>query len=322
MVWRATQPSRRWMRPPPTASASTPLAGAAHARGLRRSPAGQRDLHRALGGDGGRLLLRGARPEAVQREELRRVERRMRQMWPRTRDHPRARDAAGGDRVYESRGEEDKARLLGHRERDWAHVVPPARAARLPAGYMAPSTGCLTHFLAARAAHRVHVAFPASASAGRDGAADALPEALRRVRAGRRLARSAGNPQRRALNDAIARDRTSEVSLVAEALQSRASPASPPHRRDPRRSAWCSSPDRALRQDDVCQAPGRAVAGERHPADAARPRRLLRRSRRDPRDEKGEFDYETIRASTSSCSASTSGRSPAADRRPCRATTS
>jgi len=75
------------------------------------------------------------------------VERRMRQIVaedaPITRERVTRPEAI---EVYESRGEEDKARLAGSPRTDWLTLYRLHERRDYLQGYMVPSTGCLTHF--------------------------------------------------------------------------------------------------------------------------------------------------------------------------------
>ena len=197
--------------------------------------------------------------------------------------HPRARLPRGGDcrlRVARRGRQGAPAGASGSRLAD---AVPPSRPARLPAGIHGAVNRLPHAFRAARAADRLHAAVSAPAPARKAGAPDALPEAVRGVRAGERLARPARHPKRgRAERRDRRRPDPRRVAGRRGAARSRHRPDREPHRRD----AW-KDPRRVhrraefFRQDHLLEAAGGPVAGQRHPADAARPRRLLRGPRRD-----------------------------------------
>lgn len=161
--------------------------------------------------------VRGRRP--FTQAELQRIESRMRDIV--------AEDAAiektlvpvtDALEVFRSRGEEDKVRLLSHREKATIALYRLRSRQDYFQGYMVASTGCLKHFALHAMGSGFVLQFPHQSR----------PSSLRRIEpypklfavfeeAGRWLdrlgIRSAG-----VLNDAILAGRLPEISLVAEAL--------------------------------------------------------------------------------------------------------
>ena len=137
----------------------TDADGIAHLSALARLAAGDRRgralsrrqrLHRALRADAGRVLLPRPRPRATSpRTSSTRIERaharassRPTSQSRKTKVHARAGDA----RIFEERGETDKARLLAHRSRTALVLYELCGRRDYFQGYMLPSTGCLGAF--------------------------------------------------------------------------------------------------------------------------------------------------------------------------------
>ncbi len=152
-------------------------------------------------------------------DELRRIETRMREIV--NQDAPLVRreiPVSEAMDLFRSRGEHDKARLLGHRAKDTLHLYELRGRRDYFQGYMVPSTGCLQHFALQAFPPGFMLQFPHQNRPKELGPLTPYPKLFDVFEeAGHWLdrlgIRSAG-----ALNDAIVAGRLPEISLVAEAL--------------------------------------------------------------------------------------------------------
>ena len=232
-------------------------------------------------------------------DELRVVERRMRDMV--AEDAPIVRERVSRDEamaVYESRGETDKARLLSHRERDWFTLYRLHQRRDYLQGYMVPSTRCLTHFALDALPTGFMLQFPHRRRPDVIAPLTPYPKLFAVFEeAGDWLdrlgIRSAG-----VLNDAIARGRISEVSLVAEALHE-AGIARIASRiaqtRERIRVVFVAGPSSSGKTTFSKRLAVQLLANGIRPLPLGLDDYFVDRDRT-PRDAKGEFDYETIRA--------------------------
>ena len=232
-------------------------------------------------------------------DELRLVERRMREIVaenaPITRERV-TRDEAMA--VYTSRGETDKARLLPHRDREWFTLYRLHERRDYLQGYMVPSTQCLRHFALHALPTGFMLQFPHQRRPDVMGTLTPYPKLFAVFeQAGDWLdrlgIRSAG-----ALNDAIARDRLSEVSLVAEALHE-AGIARIASRIDQSRGrirvVFIAGPSSSGKTTFSKRLAVQLLANGIRPMPLALDDYFVDRERT-PRDDKGEYDYETIHA--------------------------
>ena len=232
-------------------------------------------------------------------DELRLVERRMRQIVaedaPITRERVTRQEAI---EVYESRGEDDKARLLAHRERDWLTLYRLHERRDYLQGYMVPSTGCLTHFSLHALPTGFMLQFPHQRQPDVMAPLTPYPKLFAVYeQAGDWLdrlgVRSAG-----ALNDAIARDRMSEVSLVAEALHESGIARIASRIAETRgriRVVFIAGPSSSGKTTFSKRLAVQLLANGIRPMPLGLDDYFVDRDET-PRDEKGEYDYETIRA--------------------------
>ena len=170
--------------------------------------------------------------------------------------------------IFHSSGEEDKVRLLAHREKPVLTLYRLRGRQDYFQGYMVPSAGCLRYFALHAFPPGFMLQFPHQSRPTEIAPITPYPKLFTVFEeAGHWLdrlgIRSAG-----ALNDAIAAGRLPEVSLVAEALH---------EARIAQIAADITSHAQAgrpgvrgrtvvVRQDDVLEAPRGAAAGERTPA--------------------------------------------------------
>jgi len=248
----------------------------------------QRDLHRALGGDGGRLLRRGARAEAVQRGGAATVERRMRQVV--AEDAPITRERV--TRQRRSRSTSRAARRTRHgcwlTANGIGSLVPPARAARLPAGLHGAPTGCLTHFSLHTLPTGFMLRFPHQRQP--DVMAPLTPYPNSSPCSSRPATGSIGWGSAAPGRSMTPSRETGPARCRwwPRRSTSRHRPHRQPHRGDPRaHPGGVHRGPQFVRQDDVCK----RLACSCWPMGSgrcARPRRLLRRPRRDPARREGE----------------------------------
>ena len=232
-------------------------------------------------------------------QDLRLVQRRMHEIV--AEDAPIARELvprAEAVAVYEARGETDKARLLAHRDRDTLVLYKLHERRDYFQGYMVPSTGCLTHFALHALPTGFMLQFPHQGRPAEIEPFKPYPKLFAVFEQASDWLDRLGIRSAGALNDAIVGDRLREVSLVAEALHEAG-------------IAWIAS--------RIAAAAGRVrvvfVAGPSSSGKTTFSKRLAVQllangirpmpiglddyfvdRDRTPRDAKGEYDYETIRA--------------------------
>jgi uridine kinase len=232
-------------------------------------------------------------------DELRLVERRMRDIVaenaPITRERVAREEAID---VYESRGEHDKARLLAHRERDSLTLYRLHGRRDYLQGYMVPSTGCLTHFALHALPTGFMLQFPHQRQPDRIAPLTPYPKLFAVFeQAGDWLdrlgIRSAG-----ALNDAIAGDRIREVSLVGEALHEAGIARIASRIAETRgrvRVVFIAGPSSSGKTTFAKRLAVQLLANGIRPMPLGLDDYFVDRERT-PRDERGEYDYETIHA--------------------------
>ena len=121
--------------------------------------------------------------------------------------------------IFEARGEEEKTRLLAHRQKQQVMLYTLRGRQDFFQGYMVPSTGCLQHFALHAFPPGFLLQFPHQSRPTEIGPLTPYPEAVPGVRGGGALAGSPGRPQRRRAERRGRGGPTSpDVSLVAEAL--------------------------------------------------------------------------------------------------------
>ena len=232
-------------------------------------------------------------------DDLRLVERRMRDIVaedaPITREQVSRQEAID---VYEWRGETDKARLLAHRERETLTLYRLQERRDYLQGYMVPSAGCLRHFSLHALPTGFILRFPHQRQPGVMEPLTPYPKLFAVFeQAGdwldRLEIRSAG-----ALNDAIAGDRIRQVSLVAEALHESgiARIASRIAETQGRiRVVFIAGPSSSGKTTFSKRLAVQLLANGIRPMPLALDDYFVDRDDT-PRDDKGEYDYETIRA--------------------------
>ena len=232
-------------------------------------------------------------------DDLRLVERRMRDIVaedaPITREQVSRQEAID---VYEWRGETDKARLLAHRERETLTLYRLHDRRDYLQGYMVPSAGCLRHFSLHALPTGFILRFPHQRQPGVMEPLTPYPKLFAVFeQAGdwldRLEIRSAG-----ALNDAIAGDRIRQVSLVAEALHESgiARIASRIAETQGRiRVVFIAGPSSSGKTTFSKRLAVQLLANGIRPMPLALDDYFVDRDDT-PRDDKGEYDYETIRA--------------------------
>jgi uridine kinase len=232
-------------------------------------------------------------------DELRIVERRMRDIV--AEDAPIFRERVSREEaiaVYESRGETDKARLLAHRDRDSLTLYRLHERRDYLQGYMVPSTGCLTHFALHALPTGFMLQFPHQRQPDVVAPLTPYPKLFAVFEQAsdwldRLEIRSAG-----ALNDAIAGDRIRQVSLVGEALHEAgiAQIASRIAATGGRvRVVFIAGPSSSGKTTFSKRLAVQLLANGIRPMPLGLDDYFVDRDRT-PRDDQGEYDYETIRA--------------------------
>lgn len=173
--------------------------------------------HSAAGMAGYFCEVRGRAP--FTQDELNLIEQRMREIV--AEDAPIEKSSVplpDAVALFRARGEEDKARLLAHRQKDTLAMYTLRGRCDYFQGYMVPSTGCLRHFalLAFPPGFMLH--FPHQGAPTELSDITLYPKLFSTFdQAGDWLERL-GIRNAGALNDAILAGRLGEISLVAEAL--------------------------------------------------------------------------------------------------------
>jgi uridine kinase len=120
--------------------------------------------------------------------------------------------------LFRGRGEEDKARLLGHRTKRTLPLYALRGRLDYLQGYMVPSAGYLRHFALAASPPGFMLQFPHQGDPATLPPATPYPKLFQVFEEAGRWLERLGVRDAGALNDAIADGRLPQVSLVAEAL--------------------------------------------------------------------------------------------------------
>jgi len=232
-------------------------------------------------------------------DDLRTVERRMRAIVaedaPITRERVSREEAIA---VYESRGETDKARLLAHRERDSLTLYRLRGRRDYLQGYMVPSTGCLTHFALHALPTGFMLQFPHQRQPDVVAPLTPYPKLFAVFEQASDWLDRLGIRSAGALNDAIAGDRVRQVSLVGEALHEAgiAQIASRIAETGGRvRVVFIAGPSSSGKTTFSKRLAVQLLANGIQPMPLALDDYFVDRELT-PRDENGEYDYETMRA--------------------------
>jgi len=232
-------------------------------------------------------------------DDLRTVERRMRDIVaedaPITRERVSREEAIA---VYESRGETDKARLLAHRERDSLTLYRLRGRRDYLQGYMVPSTGCLTHFALHALPTGFMLQFPHQRQPDVVAPLTPYPKLFAVFEQASDWLDRLGIRSAGALNDAIAGDRVRQVSLVGEALHEAgiAQIASRIAETGGRvRVVFIAGPSSSGKTTFSKRLAVQLLANGIQPMPLALDDYFVDRELT-PRDENGEYDYETMRA--------------------------
>ncbi len=233
------------------------------------------------------------------KEELRLVERRMRAIVaedaPITRERVSREEAIA---VYESRGEFDKARLLAHRDRDSLTLYRLHERRDYLQGYMVPSTRCLTHFALHALPTGFMLQFPHQRQPSEMAPLTPYPKLFAVFEQASDWLDRLGIRSAGALNDALTADRIREVSLVAEALHEAGIARIASRIAETRgrmRVVFIAGPSSSGKTTFSKRLAVQLLANGIRPMPLGLDDYFVDRDLT-PRDENGEFDYETIRA--------------------------
>jgi uridine kinase len=200
--------------------------------------------------------------------------------------------------LFKSLGEEDTVRLLAHCDQETVRLYSLRGRRDYLGGFMAPSTGCLRHF----ALHAFppgfmlqfpHLSQPASLSPIRP-----YPKLFAVFEESGQWLDRLGIRSAGILNDAIAGNRLSEVSLVAEALhEARIAQiaADITAQRERIRIVCVAGPSSSGKTTFAKRLAVQLLANGLRPFPISLDDYFVDRDRT-PRDENNEFNYETIRA--------------------------
>jgi uridine kinase len=120
--------------------------------------------------------------------------------------------------LFEARGEEEKVRLLAHRQKEQVMLYTLRGRQDFFQGYMVPTAGCLGHFALHAFPPGFLLQFPHQSRPTEIGALSPYPKLFQVYEEAGHWLDRLGIRGAGALNDAIAAGRMAEVSLVAEAL--------------------------------------------------------------------------------------------------------
>ena len=183
--------------------------------------------------------------------------------------------------VFRRRGDDDMARLMRHRRKDFLVLYDLRGVSSYFHGYMVPSTGYLRYFTLTPYSDSAGfvLRFPHRNSLELEPAVD-YPKLIQVFREYGHTLRLLGIEDVGALDDAIQAGRTGRDHPGGRGA---ARAAHRPHRHADRRAQGPGAPgaDRGpvvIRQDDLLQAVGRPTAGQRRPAPRHRAGQLLRGS--------------------------------------------
>jgi len=231
--------------------------------------------------------------------DLQRIQRRMQEIV--AEDAPIVRERVSRDEamaVYRSRGETDKARLLAHGDRDRLVLYRLHGRRDYFQGYMAPSTGSLGHFALHALPAGFTLQFPHQSRPTEIGAVKPYPKLFAVFEQASDWLDRLGIRSAGALDDAIAGDRLSEVSLVAEALHEAglAQIAGRIALSGGRvRVVFIAGPSSSGKTTFSKRLAVQLLANGIRPMPLALDDYFVDRERT-PRDAKGEFDYESLHA--------------------------
>jgi uridine kinase len=151
--------------------------------------------------------------------DLHELERRMQEIVER--DEPIVRSATpvtAAIQLFTDRGENDKARLLAHRQKETVTIHELRGRRDHFHGFMAASTGCLQDFALEWSTDGFLLRFPHQASPFEVTPVEPYPKLLETLNEAGEWLDTLGIRNAGALNDAILQGRLPEISLVAEAL--------------------------------------------------------------------------------------------------------
>ncbi len=120
--------------------------------------------------------------------------------------------------IFESRGEEEKTRLLAHRQKAQVMLYTLRGRQDFFQGYMVPSAGCLKHFALHAFPPGFMLQFPHQGRPTEIGPLTPYPKLFQVYEEAGHWLERLGVRSAGALNDAVAAGRIAAVSLVAEAL--------------------------------------------------------------------------------------------------------
>ena len=186
-------------------------------RGRRALPR-RSGLRGALGADAGRVLLPRPRPAPFTPPTSRRL---AFACAPRAADMPIHKTkvpVAQAVAIFEARGENDKARLLAHRQHDSLVLYELCGRQDYFQGYMLPSTGRLRGFALHPLGTGFVLQYPHMAKPGELARFEAYPKLFEAFAQAGAWLDTLGIRGTGALNNAITQGRLPEVSLVGEAL--------------------------------------------------------------------------------------------------------
>jgi uridine kinase len=236
---------------------------------------------------------------AFSRADLRTLEDRMRAIV--AADHPIVKSivpVSEATRLFQDRGELDKARLLAHRRRDTLVLYELRGRRDYFQGYMVPSTGCLRGLALEWFTAGFLLCFPHQARPLEVAHVEPYPKLFEVFEEAGEWLDKLGIRNAGALNDAIQEGRLQEISLVAEALHEAriAKIASEIVAADDRiRVVLIAGPSSSGKTTFSKRLAVQLLAGGRHPFPVALDDYFLDRERT-PRDEHGEIDFEALDA--------------------------
>lgn len=200
--------------------------------------------------------------------------------------------------LFEARGEDEKVRLLAHRQKEQVVLYTLRDRQDYFQGYMVPSTGCLGHFALHAFPPGFLLQFPHQSRPTEIGPITPYPKLFQVYEEAGHWLERLGIRSAGALNDAIAGGRLPEVSLVAEALHEAriAQIAEDIARKGDRiRIVLIAGPSASGKTTFSKRLAVQLLANGRRPFAVGLDDYFVDRDLT-PRDAKGDFDYECLGA--------------------------
>jgi len=241
--------------------------------------------------------VRGREP--FTQPELTTIEARMRELV--AADAPitkRPMSVAEAIELFRTRGEDERVRLMAHREKETVVLHTLAGRQEYFQGYMVPSTGCLRHFALHAFPPGFLLQFPHQSRPTEIAPFVPYPKLFAVFEEASHLLDRLGVRSAGALNDAVASGRIAEVSLVGEALHEAkiaAIAAEIARQSDRIKLVLIAGPSSSGKTTFSKRLAVQLLANGRHPFPVGLDDYFVDRDQT-PRDASGQLDYECLEA--------------------------